>query len=77
MSEVFTVEEVNLMCIFDTSGRATLIRQLSAAVPDYGEQGLAEITESVIDRLSDMSDDDFCALELNPEYEEHDGEQEV
>jgi len=77
MGDVFTVEEVNLMCIFDTSGRENLIRQLSAAVPDYGEQELVEITMRVINRLSNMSDDDFHALELYPEYEDYNEEQEV
>jgi hypothetical protein len=74
MFEQFTVEEVNLICIFDTSSRDALIAGLCAALPDFDEPELAEITESVLGRLATMSDTDFDALELCPEYEDYDEE---
>ena len=77
MDGLFTVEEVNLMCIFDTSNRDALITTLTAAVPDFEESELTEIAESVLKKLSNMSDADFAALELYPVYEDYDEEQEV
>jgi hypothetical protein len=77
MDILFTVEEVNLMCIFDTSGRDALIASLTAAVPDFDEPELAEIAENVLVKLSRMSDEDFGALELYPEYDDYDKETEV
>ena len=72
MSDQFTVEEVNLMCIFDTSSRDALISELSEAVPDFEEPELVEIAENILNKLSKMSGADFNALELYPEYEEFD-----
>ena len=75
MSELFTIEEVNLMCIFDTSKRDALIAELTEAIPDFDEPELVEIAEGVLDKISTMSDEDFAALNLCPEYEEYDYEE--
>ena len=77
MDELFTVEEVNLMCIFDTSSRSALIAELTAAIHGFDEPELTEIAGSVLTKLTKMSDADFTALELYPEYEDYDEEQEV
>lgn len=70
MSERFTVEEVNLICAFNTKSRSELISALTAAMPDFDEPEMAELAETVIGRLSAMTDEGFAALELCPEYEE-------
>ena len=59
----FTVEEVNLMCIFNLGDRAGLITELIDATPDFDDDML-EIAQSVLQKLSKMSDADFAALEL-------------
>jgi len=74
MDEQFTVEEVNLMCIFDTSSRTALISDLSSALPDFDEPELSEIAETVLGRLRKMSGEDFAALELYPVYEDYNEE---
>jgi len=74
MSNLFTVEEVNMMFIFDTSGRDALIAELSAAIPEFIEPGLDEIAESVLVKLNKMTDAEFAALELYPEYEDYESE---
>ena len=71
MSELFTIEEVNLMCIFDTSSRDALIAELTGAISDFDEPELVEIAEGILDKLSKMSEEDFAALNLCPEYEEY------
>ena len=76
MPEQFTVEEVNLMCVFDTSGRENLIAELTGAIGDF-EDDMLEIAVSVIGRLSMMSDVDFDALELYPDYDVFGDETEV
>ena len=70
MPELFTVEEINLMCVFDTSGRDALIAELTAAIPGFDEPELAGIAENVLSKLAKMSGADFAALELYPEYED-------
>ena len=68
MPELFTVEEVNLMCIFDTSDKDALIAGLTAAIPYFDEPGLIEIADSVHAKLSKMSGAEFYALDFYPEY---------
>ena len=57
----FTVEETNLMCIYHTGTRADLITELSE-MKKYLEQDeteLFELVQSVVDKLSVMSDGEF------------------
>ena len=75
MFELLTIEEVNLICIFDTSSRDALITELSAAVPEFEEPEMTEIAENVLDKLNNMTDAEFTALELYPEYEDYDDEE--
>ena len=68
MIDRFTVEETNLMCIFDTSSRDALINGLNTYIPDFEEPELIEIAENVLRKLTTMSRAEFSALELYPEY---------
>lgn len=57
----FTREETNLMCIYHTGTRADLITELSE-MKKYLEQDeteLFELVQSVVDKLSVMSDGEF------------------
>ena len=67
---LFTIEEENLMCIFDTSSRAALITGISAAAVNFDEPELIEIAETVLAKLGKMDDLEFSRLELYPEYDE-------
>ena len=69
MPELFTVEEINLMCIFDMSGRDRLIGSIISAAADFDDE-MIEIAEPLIEKLYKMSDAEFSALELYPEYNE-------
>ena len=71
MLELFTIEEVNLMCIFDTSSRANLIDGLAMASPGFDEPELVEIAANALSKLNAISDDDFAALEFYPEYDDY------
>ena len=57
----FTVEETNLMCIYHTGTRADLITELSEMKKhlEQDETELLQLTKSVVDKLSGMSDDEF------------------
>lgn len=75
MFETFTIEETNLICIFDTSSRTKLIAEINAAIEGFEEPELSAIAEGVINKLMLMSDDEFAALELYPAYEGDDEEE--
>ncbi|MDR1704624.1 MAG: transposon-transfer assisting family protein [Clostridiales bacterium] len=64
--EVFTVEEENLICIFDTESRAALIDGIRAAMPDFDEHEMTELADNVVIKLEGMTDADFSALTFCP-----------
>ena len=72
MNEQFTLEEVNLMCIYNTSNRDTLITALNDGSQDYDEPDMAEIAKSALAKLMAMSDLEFAAIDLFPEYGDYD-----
>ena len=70
----FTHDELNLMCIYDTGTRTGLIEALSTIRNqlETDETELLQMTDSAIKKLRSMSDDDYAALELFPDFSEED-----
>jgi hypothetical protein len=68
----FTVEEVNLMCIFEADSRTMLIGELTLALCGFYDDELTDIAESAVAKLEKMSDDEFAALKLYPVYGDDD-----
>ena len=70
----FTVEETNLMCIYNTGSRADLLAELSKMQKhlEADETELLDLTKTVMDKLSAMNDLEFESLsaELIPDFEE-------
>ena len=68
----FTNDEMNLMCIYDTGNRTGLINALSEMRKelDVDEAALRELTDSVLNKLSAMSDEDYAKLELYPDFDD-------
>ena len=61
---IFTNDELNLMCIYDTGTRTGLIEALSTM--------REQMTDSAIKKLRTMSDEDYEAMELFPDFNEED-----
>ena len=61
MMSKFTVEETNLICIYNTGSREGLISELSKMqiYLQKDETELMGLTYSVIDKLNSMKDDEF------------------
>lgn len=68
----FTNDEMNLMCIYDTGNRTGLINALSKMRKelDADEVMLRELTDSVLNKLSAMADEDYEKLELYPDFDD-------
>ena len=68
----FTNDEMNLMCIYDTGSRTGLINALSEMRKelDADEVALRELTDSVLNKLSAMADEDYEQLELYPDFDD-------
>lgn len=60
----FTVEESNLMCIYNTGSRANLLSELTKMQSHLAadEAELLALTKTVMDKLSAMSDGEFESL---------------
>lgn len=59
MYDKFSVEEINLMCIFDTSSRSTLLNDLQESLGDIYDPDMCEVFGSAISKLENTSDDEF------------------
>ena len=67
-TDIFTLEEVNLICIYNVGDRDSLINDIRAAIPYIDEPDLAETAVNVIRKLEIMTGAEFSALEFYPEY---------
>jgi len=66
----FTEDELFLISIYDTGDRKSTIDEISG-VQQYLEEdetGLAELMESVLKKLRDISDEDYLELDLIPDF---------
>ena len=68
----FTNDEMNLMCIYDTGNRTGLINALSEMRKelDTDEAALRELTDSTLNKLSAMTEEDYEKLELYPDFDD-------
>lgn len=68
----FANDKMNLMCIYDTGSRTGLINALSEMRKelDADEAALRELTDSVLNKLSAIPDEDYEKLELYPDFDE-------
>ena len=68
----FTHDEINLMAIYNTGTRAGLIDELTEMrkylEPDETE--LLALTDSALAKLNQLTDAEFDALELIPDFDE-------
>jgi len=65
---LFTVEEENLVCAFDTSSRTALINNIADAMPDFEEPEMCQIAESTLKILNTLTDEEFEELTFHPAY---------
>lgn len=71
----FTPDEVNLMCIYDTSDRKRLIKEMGRSFKLVEDKELADIMWSAIGKLGNMTDEEYSELELVPTITDEDMEE--
>lgn len=60
----FTVEEINLMCVFDAKGRTELIEDIGRVLPHLDDRDMEELANRVIGKLHNMTDEEFAEVVL-------------
>ena len=70
----FSIEELNLMCIYDTGTRSGLIAGLEKIGLELApeDEELSELIQSALKKLTAMSDQEYGELILVPDYKEED-----
>lgn len=72
MMNNFTQDEINLMCIYNTGTKDGLMDALTA-MREYlepEETELRGLTDSALDKLERISDEEYEAMELYPDFDE-------
>lgn len=67
----FTNDEMNLMCIYQSDSRSGLIATLTEmrGYLDEDEAELRALTDSTVQKLSEIADEQFAELELIPDFD--------
>ena len=60
----FTVEEIDLMCVFNTKSRMELIEDFGRVLPHLKESELEELARNVLTKLQEITDEEFAELVL-------------
>jgi len=65
MNNNFTVEEINLISIYNTGTRRELIGEMTAALP-FMENDMRELAGQTLKKLNALTDDEYLQLAIDP-----------
>jgi len=65
-TEKFGVEEINLMCIYDTADKTRLVAEMRESLPHVYEPELIDLMNTVIDKLERMTGEEFSQIAFFP-----------
>ena len=60
----FTVEEINLMCVFEGQDRMGMVADIKNVIPHIQDNDMVELAGQVLGKLEDMSDEEFAQVAL-------------
>lgn len=60
----FTVEEVNLMCVFEGQDRKGMIADIKNVIPHIQDSDMVELAGQVLEKLEATSDEEFAQVAL-------------
>ena len=59
MKNLFTVEESNLICIFQSDSHTKVMEYINRALKHIDDTDMIELCENVVEKLGKMSDEEF------------------
>ena len=69
-----SIEMMNLMCIFDHSDRAALIKDIGASLPYIDDTDMADLMEQTMQFLENMTDEEYAEIEFEPTWDDDEGD---
>ena len=60
----FTVEEINLMCVFEGQDRMGMVADIENVIPHIQDNDMVELAGQVLGKLEAMSDEEFAQVAL-------------
>ena len=64
LMDKFTVEEINLMCVFEGQDRTGMIADIKNVIPHIQDSDMVELAGQVLGKLEAMSDAEFAEVAL-------------
>ena len=64
MKNLFTVEESNLICIFQSDSRTKVMEDINRALKHIDDTDMIELCENVLEKLEKINDEEFAKVEL-------------
>ena len=60
----FTVEEINLMCVFEGQERTGMIADIKNVLPHIQDSDMVELSGQVLEKMEAISDEEFAEVAL-------------
>ena len=60
----FTVEEINLMCVFEGQDRTGMIADIKKVIPHLQDSDMEDLAKQVLGKLETMDDEEFAEMAL-------------
>ena len=60
----FTVEEINLMCVFEGQERTGMIADIKNVLPHIQDSDMVELSGQALEKLEAISDEEFAEVAL-------------
>lgn len=70
-----SIEMMSLMCMFDHSGRAVLIKDMGASLPYIEDTDMADLMRQTIDMVNTITDEEFANIEFESTWDESEDEE--
>ena len=70
---ILTVEELNMLYIVKGGSRTETIDNIFDMLPDIDDEDIRKITDSALEKVQDMSDEDFAGIDFEDGFTEDEG----